>query len=209
MLAEVIHTQRHDVINFRGQHNQGATIVDHTLQSCFRGLGGRGFLDTEVAQHVDTPSARPVRQSLAQSGSFHLFRGVLGVVTRLRTVYGAAASELRGANGALTSPAGTLLAPRLLAAAGDVTTSLGGVGPLTSGRQLGVYDLVYQGVVKVEVENKSAIEEIFKVKVASVNTQNREGKRVRTRTGWGKRNDTKRAIVTLKEGSIDVFGMQA
>ena len=32
---------------------------------------------------------------------------------------------------------------------------------------------------------------------------------MRTRTGWGKRNDTKRAIVTLKEGSIDVFGMQA
>ena len=60
-----------------------------------------------------------------------------------------------------------------------------------------------------KVEIKSAIEEIFKVKVASVNTQNREGKRVRTRTGWGKRNDTKRAIVTLKEGSIDVFGMQA
>ena len=60
-----------------------------------------------------------------------------------------------------------------------------------------------------KVEIKSAIEEIFKVKVASVNTQNREGKRVRTRTGWSKRNDTKRAIVTLKEGSIDVFGMQA
>ena len=60
-----------------------------------------------------------------------------------------------------------------------------------------------------KIEIKLAIEEIFKVKVASVNTQNREGKRVRTRTGWGKRNDTKRAIVTLKEGSIDVFGMQA
>ncbi|WP_279106023.1 50S ribosomal protein L23 [Mobiluncus curtisii] len=60
-----------------------------------------------------------------------------------------------------------------------------------------------------KVEIKLAIEEIFKVKVASVNTQNREGKRVRTRTGWGKRNGTKRAIVTLKEGSIDVFGMQA
>ena len=60
-----------------------------------------------------------------------------------------------------------------------------------------------------KVEIKSAIEEIFKVKVASVNTQNREGKRVRTRTGWGKRNDTKRAIVTFKEGSIDVFGLQA
>ncbi|MCU9968553.1 50S ribosomal protein L23 [Mobiluncus mulieris] len=60
-----------------------------------------------------------------------------------------------------------------------------------------------------KTEIKQAIEAIFKVKVASVNTQNREGKRVRTRTGWGKRKDTKRAIVTLKEGSIDVFGQQA
>ena len=54
-----------------------------------------------------------------------------------------------------------------------------------------------------KTEIKYAIESIFGVKVASVNTLNREGKRRRTRTGWGKRNDTKRAIVALKEGSID------
>ncbi|GAA1362484.1 MULTISPECIES: 50S ribosomal protein L23 [Brevibacterium] len=57
-----------------------------------------------------------------------------------------------------------------------------------------------------KTEIKYAIESIFGVKVASVNTLNREGKRRRTRTGWGKRNDTKRAIVALKEGSIDIFG---
>ena len=52
---------------------------------------------------------------------------------------------------------------------------------------------------------KIAIEKIFKVKVASVNTMNRQGKRKRTRAGYGKRKDTKRAIVTLAEGqSIDV-----
>jgi large subunit ribosomal protein L23 len=33
------------------------------------------------------------------------------------------------------------------------------------------------------------------------------GKRRRTRTGWGKRADTKRAIVTLADGDrIDIFG---
>lgn len=55
---------------------------------------------------------------------------------------------------------------------------------------------------------KIAVEEIFGVKVASVNTVNREGKRKRSRTGFGKRNDTKRAYVTLREGSgsIDIFG---
>ena len=55
---------------------------------------------------------------------------------------------------------------------------------------------------------KIAVEEIFGVDVASVNTANREGKRKRSRTGYGKRKDTKRAIVTLSEESksIDVFG---
>lgn len=55
-------------------------------------------------------------------------------------------------------------------------------------------------------EIKQAIETIFDVKVASVNTMNREGKRQRTRFGYGNRTATKRAVVTLKEGSIDIFG---
>ncbi|GAA4116754.1 50S ribosomal protein L23 [Enteractinococcus coprophilus] len=55
-------------------------------------------------------------------------------------------------------------------------------------------------------EIKLAIETIFDVKVASVNTMNREGKRQRTRFGYGTRKATKRAVVTLKEGSIDIFG---
>ncbi|WP_342319005.1 50S ribosomal protein L23 [Corynebacterium mayonis] len=55
---------------------------------------------------------------------------------------------------------------------------------------------------------KIAVEEIFGVDVASVNTVNREGKRKRSRSGYGKRKDTKRAYVTLREGSdsIDIFG---
>ncbi|MFT4122805.1 MAG: 50S ribosomal protein L23 [Microbacteriaceae bacterium] len=56
-----------------------------------------------------------------------------------------------------------------------------------------------------KTEIKLAIEKIFGVKVASVNTLNRQGKTRRTRFGTGKRKDTKRAIVTLKSGSIDIF----
>src|SRR5699024_7651542 len=55
-------------------------------------------------------------------------------------------------------------------------------------------------------EIKLAIEKIFDVKVASVNSMNRQGKRQRTRFGYGSRNDVKRAVVTLKEGSIDILG---
>ena len=45
------------------------------------------------------------------------------------------------------------------------------------------------------------------VRVTGVNTVNRPGKRRRTRFGWGKRPDTKRAIVSLAEGDrIDIFG---
>ena len=55
---------------------------------------------------------------------------------------------------------------------------------------------------------KIAVEKIFGVDVASVNTANREGKRKRSRTGYGQRKNTKRAYVTLREGSdsIDIFG---
>ncbi|GGM41855.1 50S ribosomal protein L23 [Promicromonospora citrea] len=57
-----------------------------------------------------------------------------------------------------------------------------------------------------KTEIKIAIEKVFGVKVASVNTINRKGKTRRTRFGLGKRKDTKRAIVTLREGTIDIFG---
>ncbi|MGF1426352.1 50S ribosomal protein L23 [Kitasatospora sp. LaBMicrA B282] len=54
---------------------------------------------------------------------------------------------------------------------------------------------------------KQAVEAVFSVKVEAVNTLNRQGKRKRSRTGFGKRKDTKRAIVTLAEGNrIDIFG---
>ena len=56
-----------------------------------------------------------------------------------------------------------------------------------------------------KTEIKLAIEKIFNVQVASVNTINRQGKTRRTKFGLGKRKDTKRAIVTLKSGSIDIF----
>ena len=57
-------------------------------------------------------------------------------------------------------------------------------------------------------EIRDAVQEIFGVKVAKVNTLNRQGKRKRNRRTftYGKRPDTKRAIVTLVEGdTIDLF----
>ena len=74
------------------------------------------------------------------------------------------------------------------------------------------YNLIDEGKYTFEVapgsnktEIKQAVERIFNVKVASVNTLNRVGKTRRTKFGLGKRKDTKRAIVTLKSGSIDIF----
>jgi large subunit ribosomal protein L23 len=54
---------------------------------------------------------------------------------------------------------------------------------------------------------KIAIEQIFDVTVTAVNTLNRQGKRKRTRTGYGQRKSTKRAIVTLSPDSkpIEIF----
>jgi large subunit ribosomal protein L23 len=54
---------------------------------------------------------------------------------------------------------------------------------------------------------KIAIQQIFNVRVLTVNTANREGKRKRTRSGWGQRKATKRAMVKLADGDrIEAFG---
>ncbi len=86
------------------------------------------------------------------------------------------------------------------------------IKPVVSEKSYGLIDennkytfLVKKTANKTEV--KIAVEKIFGVKVTSVNTINRQGKRKRTRTGFGKRPDTKRAIVSLAEGDrIDIFG---
>jgi large subunit ribosomal protein L23 len=65
--------------------------------------------------------------------------------------------------------------------------------------------IVAPGANKTQI--KQAVQAVFSVKVTGVNTINRQGKRKRTKSGFGKRADTKRAIVTLAEGDrIDIFG---
>jgi large subunit ribosomal protein L23 len=83
--------------------------------------------------------------------------------------------------------------------------------PVVSEKSYGLLDegkytfVVSQEANKTQIRH--AVEEVFRVKVTGVNTLNRQGKRRRTRHGWGKRVDTKRAIVTLAEGDrIDIFG---
>jgi large subunit ribosomal protein L23 len=62
---------------------------------------------------------------------------------------------------------------------------------------------VRQEATKPQV--KAAIEGLFGVKVKAVNTLNQKGKVKRFRGRLGKRNDVKKAIVTLEEGhSIDI-----
>ena len=85
------------------------------------------------------------------------------------------------------------------------------LAPVISEKSYGLLDegkytfLVHPEANKTEI--KIAVEKVFNVKVTSVNTVNRQGKKKRTRFGYGKRNDTKRAIVGLAEGDrIDLFG---
>jgi large subunit ribosomal protein L23 len=57
-------------------------------------------------------------------------------------------------------------------------------------------------------EIKDAIENLFDVTVVKVNTMNRKGKRRRNRRSptFGRKPDTKRALVTLAEGDqIELF----
>jgi large subunit ribosomal protein L23 len=93
----------------------------------------------------------------------------------------------------ITDPRDIILAP---------VVSEKSYGLLESGRYT---FLVHPSANKTQV--KIAIEQIFSVKVVSVNTINRQGKRKRTRAGFGQRKSTKRAIVTLSSDSkpIEIF----
>jgi large subunit ribosomal protein L23 len=57
------------------------------------------------------------------------------------------------------------------------------------------------------IEIGKAVEELFKVKVKSVNVMNYQGKKKRAGRSLkeGRRPDWKRAIVTLAEGSIEII----
>ncbi|MEA3214903.1 MAG: large subunit ribosomal protein [Acidimicrobiia bacterium] len=86
------------------------------------------------------------------------------------------------------------------------------IAPVVSEKSYGLLDanvytfLVHQDASKPEI--RDAVQAIFEVKVEKVNTLNRKGKRKRNRkTGkFGTRPDSKRALVTLAEGSsIELF----
>ena len=86
------------------------------------------------------------------------------------------------------------------------------IAPVVSEKSYGLLDAnKYTFLVRTDAnktEIKIAVEKIFDVKVTNVNTINRQGKRKRSRTGFGKRKNTKRAIVTLSPESkpIEIFG---
>jgi large subunit ribosomal protein L23 len=84
--------------------------------------------------------------------------------------------------------------------------------PVVSEKSYGLLDanvytfIVHAGASKPEI--RDAVQSIFDVKVEKVNTLNRKGKRKRNRKNgkFGQRPDTKRALVTLAEGSsIELF----
>lgn len=84
------------------------------------------------------------------------------------------------------------------------------LAPVVSEKSYGLIDegrytfLVHPTANKTEI--RQAVEAIFGVRVDSVNTMNRKGKRKRVGLKYGQRKNTKRAIVTLREGeTIDIF----
>jgi large subunit ribosomal protein L23 len=87
------------------------------------------------------------------------------------------------------------------------------IKPVVSEKSYGLLDEgVYVFIVNPDsnkTEIRQAVESIFNVRVAKVNTLNRKGKRKRNRRTFtfGQRADLKRAIVTLQPGDkIDLFG---
>ncbi len=85
------------------------------------------------------------------------------------------------------------------------------LAPVISEKSYGLLDEnKYTFVVRPDANKtqiKIAVEQVFNVKVLDVNTLNRQGKRKRTRSGFGRRRNTKRAVVSLAPGDrIEIFG---
>jgi len=85
------------------------------------------------------------------------------------------------------------------------------LAPVISEKSYGLLDdNKYTFVVRPDANKtqiKIAVEQVFNVRVLDVNTLNRQGKRKRTRSGFGRRKSTKRAIVSLAPGDrIEIFG---
>ncbi|WP_261553498.1 MULTISPECIES: 50S ribosomal protein L23 [Frankia] len=83
--------------------------------------------------------------------------------------------------------------------------------PVVSEKSYGLLDEnVYTFIVHPDANKtqiKLAVQQIFNVRVLRVNTINRQGKRKRTKHGWGQRSATKRALVSLAPGqTIEIFG---
>ncbi len=84
------------------------------------------------------------------------------------------------------------------------------IAPVVSEKSYALLDegrytfVVHPSANKTEI--KQAVQSIFGVTVANVNTLNRKGKRKRFGASFGQRKNTKRAIVRLAPGeSIDIF----
>ena len=81
------------------------------------------------------------------------------------------------------------------------------IAPVVSEKSYSVLDQNWYTFLVDPDANKTPIQQIFNVRVLTVNTANREGKRKRTRTGFGQRKATKRAMVKLADGDrIEAFG---
>ncbi len=79
------------------------------------------------------------------------------------------------------------------------------LGPHISEKATVIAELNNQVVFKVapdatKPEIKAAVEQLFEVKVESVQVVNQKGKRKRTRYGFGKKSDLRKAYVRLQEG---------
>jgi large subunit ribosomal protein L23 len=80
------------------------------------------------------------------------------------------------------------------------------IRPVVSEKSYALLDRgVYTFVVAPDANKttiRQAVESVFNVQVVKVNTLNRKGKRKRNRrqATFGRRSDTKRAVVTLAEG---------
>ena len=116
-----------------------------------KSLGFRRF-DDQILKHDQTILTHELGEDGAHCGAVHLLIDLLRVILRARRKSHATRTPDRTANSTGTSSPGTLLTPRLLAAATHIRTSLLCTSTLATSRHISGHDLMNQGLVKFFTE---------------------------------------------------------
>ena len=139
--GDVPGAEDHVLVDLGGNHHSLLLGADGG-QEGLKGLG-LDLVHLDLVHNDQVAGSNLRGQSGLQGQSLNLLVQGVAVISGLGCKHNAAVSPLGSADGALTGAAGALLAPRLNAAAADLSAGQGALGTLAAVRQMVLYHIVH------------------------------------------------------------------